>query len=199
MVDDILGSQVVDQPSCLFSLNFNKSILSPLKESLINTVSPASDPYHLCNRVDINGVHWIKSMSIVKPIIVPVSREDISTVLNISLTPEGDIARPIFVKGSLRAVFMRRNFDVHTPAHFFNKYLRDNIHSLNKTSGKKAGNRGGNDKKHSFFVHWSGLCYANIDGCNSFCNTGITQDNLTQLAKGECDLVRITMPIYGNY
>ena len=137
-------------------------------------------------------------MSIVKLIIAPVSMEDISTGLNISLTPEGNIARPIFVKGSLREILMRRNFDVHTPAHFFNKYLKDNIRSLNKASGKKAGNRGGNDKKHSFFVHWSGLCYANIDGCNYFCNTGITQDNLTQLAKGECDLVRITMPIHGN-
>ena len=197
VVDDILGSQVVAQPSRLFSLEFNKPISSPLKESLGNIDNPASDPYHLSNRVDINGVRWIEFMSI-DPIVAPVSREDISTVLNISLTPEGDFARPNFVEGSKRADFMRRNFDELTPTHFFNKHLRDNIHSLNKTSGKKAGKRGGKDKKHSFLVHWSGSCHGNIDGCNSFYDAGITEDDLTRLAKGESDSVRITMSIHGN-
>ena len=126
----LFGTPVTLCRSCLLSVTAKKLISSPLKESLSNSRSPNSNQYHHRDWVDKNDVHWIQYKPTAETIVVPISRKDIFSVLNITITEEGNLAIPTFVKGSKRADFLRRNCEKETPYHVFQKHLRDTIYTL---------------------------------------------------------------------
>ena len=47
-------------------------------------------------------------------------------------------------------------------------------------------------------VRWGGTCYASVDGREAGYNVGITEDDLTELAKGNSNSVWIAMAISGQ-
>ena len=86
-----------------------------MKESLSSRSNSKSNEYYHHDWVDKKNIHWIQDKPVAEKTTVPVSRKNISSVLNIVVTEEGDLVLPTFVKGSKRADLMTRNFENVTP------------------------------------------------------------------------------------
>ena len=201
--DDVFGSPIkgfgsLVIPSGLLCLNVDKSVPSPLKESLSGTNSPKHHPLHHSNWCDDNGVHWIEFKPVEEMITVFVPREEISTILSFGVSSNRKLTvRPSFVKGSSRADFINRIFSTAKPDHLFPKHRNDCIHHLSKDGGKKIGLRGGRQRQHMFLVQVVGTCYGSEDGCKATYSAGITEDDLTSLACGDVDSVPFSMVVSG--
>ena len=198
VVDHVVGSQTTGRPSNLESVNYQKFLPSPLKEDLSGTNSPSTDPYYDSDWVDSDKKHWIRFKEFKETIVVLLSREELSTVLNFSLEKEGHLSTPAFIKGSKRADFLVNHFNHLEPIHFGVKHRDDKVHHPQLRSKKKTGKRGGSNKKHHYLVHFTGGCHAACDHCQTKYHAGITQQDLTMLAKGESDTVRLSMELSGQ-
>ena len=172
-MDELIGSPGHSSPSNLNSLTAVPAISSPLKEALSSSDNARNNPYYEQDWFDEHGVHWVRFKKIEDPIVVSVSKDVLSKVLNFSITENGYLAIPTFVKKSSRAEFMKTLFNEVTPNHFFNRHSRDNIHRLAHCSGKQQGKRGGKDKKHPFLVHFIGNCHGRVDGCTTCYDSGV--------------------------
>ncbi len=196
----VVGQVDSGRPSNLLSLNQSKAIASPVKESLSNSENPRDDPYYESDWFSGAGIHLIRYGKIEKEVVVDVNREDLSNILCLQINANGSLQPPSFVKGSSREIFIYDQFKDHCPKHFVIINTHEHVHGLAQggMSGKKKGRRGGKKKRHPYLISFTGGCKAREDGCSTKYVAGITEVDLSMLARGETDSVCIHMRVTGQ-
>ena len=186
---NILGESHATKPTALRSMKEKRTVSSPLKVQLAESIERQKIPYYRNVSTDGKGVRYIHFKPIATQIIVKIKQEDVRDLLNLKVNSDGNLERPTWNDNLniRRSDYFKELMEGSTPKHIVISVKNSEIMNLKKDGGKTKGKRGGRKKRHSLLCHCFGGCQHKADVCVTRWSAGFEEDQLLIVAKRNSD------------